>query len=46
MKDASLSEARDKRGLVGESITNIILWIIFFILAATAVWFLVRSLTS
>lgn len=35
-----------KKGVVGESITNILLWIIFFILAFGAVWFLIKKLTS
>lgn len=35
-----------KRGIVGENITDILLWIIFLILGAFAVWFVVKQLTA
>jgi len=35
-----------RKGLVGESITNILLWIIFLALAVAAVWFLIKKLTA
>ena len=35
-----------KKGLVGESITNILLWIIFLILAGGIVWYIVKRLTA
>lgn len=35
-----------KKGQLGESILNILLWVIFFILAGAAVWFVVKNLTG
>lgn len=35
-----------KRGLVGEGITEVLLWVVFLILAGIGVWFLVRQLTG
>lgn len=35
-----------KKGLVGKSITNILLWIVFLILALVAVGFLIKKLTA
>ncbi len=34
----------EKKALVGEGITNILMWTIFLILAGTAVWFLVKQI--
>jgi len=35
-----------KRGLVGEGITEVLLWVVFLVLAGIGVWFLVRQLTG
>jgi len=37
---------RRKGELVGEGLTSIALWILFFIVAGTAVFFLLRRLTG
>ncbi len=35
-----------RRGLIGENIITILLWIIFLTLASGAVWLIVKKLTS
>lgn len=35
-----------KRGIVGESITNILLWIIFLIIAGVVIFFIIKKLTA
>jgi hypothetical protein len=35
-----------KGGIIGEGITNILLWIIFIIIGATAIYFIVKGLTG
>lgn len=35
-----------KKGIVGEGITNILLWIILIVLGSLAIWFIVKRLTG
>jgi hypothetical protein len=41
-----LNEMKGKKGLVGEGISNIILWIIFFIVVAIGIGFLIKELVG
>ena len=36
----------DKKAIVGEGITDILIWIVFLILAGAAVWLLVKRLSA
>ena len=42
MKKGALADM-EKKALVGETITNLLLWIVFLILGGLAVWFLVKQ---
>jgi len=37
---------RNKKAIVGEGITNILMWIIFIIIASVAIYLLVKRLTA
>lgn len=37
---------RNARGIIGDSLVNILIWIIFLIIAGGVIWFLVRRLVS
>mgnify|MGYP001562752342 CR=1 FL=1 len=34
----------DKRGISGEALTNILIWIAFLLIAMSVVWFIVQKL--
>jgi len=35
-----------KRGIIGENITNILLWIIFLIIAGAVIFFIIKKFTA